>query len=383
MKTACMVAACILLNSSLVPAASGVEVRHSDQADFAVAYKLNPAHTGSITLSTGFPVPLRQLWTRDIVYSVGNPMIADDSIFFRAGVKYLFSLKLSSGNRNWVKTMATDIGEIAYDNGKLFGVTDDANLTGFAAASGKALWSTPLPDEWDFYVPPIAVNGQVFVTGAGHGGQLYAVDQTDGTLQWEAPIEAPQGSPAYGDKGVYILNNCNYYKFRPVNGSVIWHQHTGNESGGGLATPVYFRHRLFVEDDDVCGGDTVRDSRTGEQVGTFFDFSRPMTVFSDSKGRDLAVGLTETNTGWELWCWKARGGALLWTFKGDTQLQGETIVVNGTIFIGSGSGMLYALDERGKKIWSAQTASAVTRLAAGLGTLVVVGGSTVTAFAPQ
>src|ERR1041385_2744094 len=140
MKTACMVAPCILLNSSLVPAARGVEGRHSDQADFAVAYKLNPAHTGSITLSTGFPVPLRQLWTRDIVYSVGNPMIADDSIFFRAGVKYLFSLKLSSGNRNWVKTMATDIGEIAYDNGKLFGVTDDANLTGFAAASGKALW---------------------------------------------------------------------------------------------------------------------------------------------------------------------------------------------------------------------------------------------------
>jgi len=72
-------------------------------------------------------------------------------------------------------------------------------------------------------------------------------------------------------------------------------------------------------------------------------------------------------------------GSLLWTFAGDNELVSAPIVVRRTVFIGSQSGMLYALKApSGHERWSTNvpasigaSQNAITSLTAGGKTLIV------------
>src|SRR5207237_4579972 len=97
----------------------------------------------------------------------------------------------------------------AYDSGKVFVVNYDGLMKAFDAAIGTLLWSVNLPDQYAFTSPPTAVNGVVFTGGAGSGGTVYAVDETNGAVLWTMPVEnGDHSSPAIVAGNVFVAYAC-------------------------------------------------------------------------------------------------------------------------------------------------------------------------------
>src|SRR5262249_8434761 len=162
----------------------------------------------------------------------------------------------STGRVNWVAqlglTNALD-DMAAYDNGKVFVVHDNdasSSINAFDAANGNLLWTRPLVGQYSFDAPPTAANGVVYIGGSGLGGTLYAVNESDGSVRWTAPVEnGDKSSPAVTSDGVFVAYlGPQVYKFNPTTGSLKWHYNSGTEGGGGR-TPVYYNGYLYTRDE--------------------------------------------------------------------------------------------------------------------------------------
>lgn len=372
-------AGCVLalpLIVGAVPAGAG----HTDrgQGEFAVAYQINPAHSGAITFSAGFSTPLKKVWSENLGSSLTYPIIAGGRVFVNSSAGVTYALDLATGTTKWSKNTGTGLGS-AYDNGSVFLVTSGGLLSSLSAKSGKTLWATQMPDQYSFSSAPMAIKGQVFVGGAGVGGDVYAVDESTGTLQWEEGVEnGDDSSPAYGENGIYVSYPQQYYKFDPATGNTDWH-YSGDGEGGGGNTAVYYGGRVYIQ--DWTSGNSILDANNGNILGTFgANNGDPPAFYKLVNGKKTGFSLYNGT----LYGWKVSSGTNIWTFTGDNSLSTPPIVVNGLVIEGSSSGEVYALDAAtGSQQWSDNTGSGVTALAAGQGTLVVVSNDVITAYVPQ
>src|SRR5207237_4327777 len=109
---------------------------------------------------------------------------------------------------------------IAYDNGLVFAVNFDGVLQSFDAQIGMRNWLVQLPGQYAFTSPPSALNGVVYVGGAGSGGTLYAVQETNGNVLWTGSVEnGDHSSPTVSNDGVYVSYACEQvYDFAPGSG---------------------------------------------------------------------------------------------------------------------------------------------------------------------
>lgn len=369
---AALAVSCVLLASASGAAAGG------KQSEFAVAYQINPAHSGAITFAAGFATPLTQAWTENLGSSLSYPLIADGRVYANSSSGVTYALDLATGATKWSKNTATGLGP-AYDNGSVFLITSGGLLSALSAKSGKTLWSTQMPNQYSFSSPPMAIKGQVFTGGAGDGGDVYAVDETTGVLQWEQGVEnGDDSSPAFGQNGIYVSYPQQYYKFDPVTGNTDWH-YSGDGEGGGGNTPVYYSGRVYIQ--DWTSGNSILSAKAGTILGTFgANNGDPPAFYKLANGKSAGFSLYNGT----LYGWKLSTGTNIWSFTGDNQLSTPPIVVNGLVIEGSGSGEVYALDAAtGTEEWSANTGAGVTALAAGQGTLVVISGGVITAYVPQ
>jgi outer membrane protein assembly factor BamB len=142
----------------------------------AVAYQIDPAHTGS--QSDGLTPPLVQRWSRNFGNSfstISYPLIVEGKVFVLVdnGNNYgfrLYALDEATGSTVW-GPVAFDFskynfGGLAYDGGRIFVLDYDGFLDAFDASSGVLLWETYLggvyPDHrnlYSFTSPPTAVGG--------------------------------------------------------------------------------------------------------------------------------------------------------------------------------------------------------------------------------
>jgi outer membrane protein assembly factor BamB len=354
----------------------------------SVAYQIDATHSGA-QFDTVTP-PLTQRWSRDLGGQISYPLIAGGRIFvtvanLSTNGATLYALDEANGASMWGPI---DLGGsrpwsgAAYEAGRVFALNHDGLLRAFDAASGALLWSTQLPGQYAFWSPPTASGGVVYTGGAGSGTTLYAVDEQDGTVNWTALLfSGNDSSPAVTPTGVVVSYSCNQvYDFSPQDGSLIW-QHSGPCTGGSGSTPVLFGGRLYVR--DFGGSNLLFDAPTGAVLGTFSaDYSPP--AFSGSTGFFLTGS---ADAGYTLEARDANTGVAQWSFTGDGTLRSAPIVDNGYVYIGSGSGKLYALDaSTGANVWTGNigaavqlTESPVSRPHTGLGAgdgLVVVPAST-------
>jgi outer membrane protein assembly factor BamB len=287
-----------------------------------------------------------------------------------------------SGNYHWSAS--------AYDHGKICVINFEGLLRSFDAATGTPGWSKQLPFQWAFTSPPTAVNGIVYVGGAGSGGTLYAVDEMTGNVLWTAPVaNGDNSSPAVSSDGVFVSYPSQVYKFDPITGTPLWH-YSGAGSGGGGSTSAYANGLLYVRDWTNSGSPfgEIYDATSGTQVGTFNVGTvqvGPIPAFGTTTGFFLndgvlqAIDLTSRN--------------LLWSFTGDGQLVSAPIVIDQAVVVGSSSGKVYAINATtGLEIWSKNAGSAIAAplegdvnqppagLGAGEGYLVVPAGNILTAW---
>jgi outer membrane protein assembly factor BamB len=353
----------------------------------AVAYQISVSHDGYSGDSTLAP-PLTSRWSRDLPGSISYPLIAAGKVFVTTptspGGSYgttLFAMDQATGATVWSQPIAGTYywSTAAYDAGRVFVVNFDGLLQAFDAGTGALAWSTQLPGQYAFSSPPTAQGGVVYTGGAGSGGTVYAVRESDGAVLWTQPVSnGDNSSPALSATDAYVSYACGLvYAFDRVTGERRWFN-DGPCSGGGGKTPVYHAGRVYSRD---FFANEILDADTGALVGTFQ--AGPAPAFAGKTGLFLSGGTLTAMV----------GRRTVWSFTGDGGLVTAPIVVGSTVFVGSSSGMLYGLDlRRGRVVWSTNVGAPIsgpdeqnvsqphTGLGAGQGLLVVPAGSRLVAY---
>ena len=352
----------------------------------AVAFQMNPAHTGAVNFaSVSFPTSAR--WSVDVGGTPSYALIAQGKIFLTVtvaqGTSQLVALDQATGAAVWGPIAIGGSANAAYDSGKLFVISSPfaaaATIEAFDAQTGNQLWSTLLNGQYSFTGAPTAANGFVYAGGAGSGGTLYAVNQTNGAIAWTQQVQnGDNSSPAVTADGVYVTYPCWTYDFRPATGESVWNNNTGCEGGGG-ATPVVANQFVYSPNGVSGYNGTTYNAETGALIGTY-NADTP-SAFTATTGYFLQGGTLRGIS--------VPGNTVEWSFAGDGQLSGSPIAVNQYVIIGSASGNLYALDgTTGHQAWQVtlpapvnwQLVLPLSGLAAGDGLLVVPSGTKVTTY---
>jgi outer membrane protein assembly factor BamB len=356
-------------------------------------FQINETHTGSTTVDRLTP-PLKARWTVNFGQNISYPVIADGRVFVSVNNgtfqgTTLFALDATNGAVIWSFALggSFQFSASCYENGRLFTVNGSGMLRAFDGATGNQIWSVQLPGQFAFSTAPSVYQGVIYLSGAGSGGTVYAVNASTGALLWTARVaNGDYSSPAVADDGVYVSYSCpNVYKLNPANGAEIWHYAPGC-SGGGGKTPALYNGRLYVRDFT----DTIFDSQTGSIVGTFNAKNTP--AFSGSRwfALDGPHGFGSFGT---LRARDVNTNAVLWSFAGDGFLQSAVLVVNDYVYVGSAQGKLYAVNvATGQQVWVTTAGSSIpyvdehnvsqplTSFAAGEGLLVVPTSTTLVAY---
>ena len=343
-----------------------------DQTEESVAYQINPAHTGSVTFAGGFAAPLKKLWTFDTKGAVTYPLVAGGQVFVVSNGNDVFALDALTGKRHWEHLLSGNDNLGAYDNGMLFFDNSDGQVTALIARSGRQAWGAQVSSDFSSSAP-IALNGQLFVAGPA----LTALDESTGAIQWSNGIEATDGSAAFGNGGLYVGGPCQYYKYAPSSGKLLWHDSNGCEGGGGTS-PAYYKGHVYLV--DWAEGNFVLSAKTGAVSGNFPGSVPPSFYLGDTgKSRELVIA------DGKLVCLSLTTGNVVWSYSaGSDQLVGQPIAINGQPIVAASSGKIVMLDDkRGKVIWSDTVGNYVNSMNAGDGVLAISAGTKVTVFAPQ
>lgn len=350
------------INPTPTPTPSATPV-FSPGPDTSVTFQNNVAHDGNNSASALNP-PLTLKWQHDFtsagVDSITYPVIAQGLVvvatvgFPTASPKSLVAFNETNGVQMWSVDIAGSFGSIgiSYDAGKIFVVNYDGLLQAFDAASGQLGWSVKFPIQYAFTSPPTAINGTVFVGGAGQGATLYAVDQRTGGILWasDMPSGGDHSSPAVSGGNVFVSYVCpQSYGFDSLSGQLLWH-YSGPCDGGGGRTPVVHAGKVYVRDvSNSATNGLILGAGTGANLGGFD--SDPPPAFAGNLGLYLQSGILR---GVDL-----TTGTAQWSFAGDGQLTSAPLVVNQRVYIGSNSGLLYAVDLQGNQVWSTQVGASI------------------------
>lgn len=332
---------------TLVASFAVAQVAHPTFAaatDAAVAYQINPTHSGNI-ISAGLHPPLHVKWSIDLGGTTSYPLIVNGKVYVIAGgtVSTLYALDAATGHTVWRQPVPAGYGGwvgAAYENGRIFVVPnsvpsfDEGAMFAFDANDGHQLFGITLHGQYLYTSPPTALKGAVYTSGAGSGGTVYAVREKDGKALWTANVEnGDDSSPAVNTQGVFVSYVCpQSYALNPTTGQQLWH-FSGTCEGGGGNTAVVYNNSVYVRDAlffDTNG--LILDANTGAMTGGFNSQFAPAffrrAAFYTEPDSLTAVDIPTGNT-----LWTAAPGA------GDSYTS-SPIVVNGVVYLGTAAGSL-------------------------------------------
>ena len=327
-----------------------VSAQSVSQSGLSVAYQINPAHSGSIK-SIGLTPPLKVKWSVSLNGTASYPLILPSEIVVIDGgnnnhPSTLEALNPDDGSLLWSQpSPSTGWIGAAYDNGMVFVANTNGTMAAFSATDGHQIWSEPLPFQYSFSSPVTALHGFAYTGGAGEGGTVYGVKESNGGVVWTAGVENGDSSaPAIQGDAVYVSYVCpQTYRFQAKTGQPIWSYSGGCEGGGG-ETAVVYKDLLYVRDlyNYPTDGITL-STTTGELVGGFNSKYAP--AFAGSR-----AFYTETDS---LTAVDLKTGSTLWSVAPPTgSLSCSPVVVNGIVYTGTSTGYLvgYSAKKGGQEV---------------------------------
>jgi outer membrane protein assembly factor BamB len=344
--------------------------------DESTAYQINPGHTAFASGGSLERPPLQQRWSRTLGTRTSYPLVAGGRVHLIAydgqhAGGTLYALDSATGSTVWARPV-TGYAEIAYDSGRIFIAEETGNVVAVGADTGETKWIRTLPEPFDLEMP-VAAGGKVYVSSAWSGGSIYALDAVDGSTTWSAGFYSG-GSPAVD--GTYVYASDDYQgetvAFSRANGRRAWRG--SQECFVASGRIVVDGARVIGPYNSGCGA--VVDAGSGRQLDSIASTGGPASA------GDATVVLN----GSTLQARSLSMGTLSWQFAGDGRLRSAPVIVNETVYVGSASGTLFAVDLRtGMQLWSGSIAPDLTvagaaGIAAGGGLLVVPAGGTVTAL---
>ena len=236
----------------------------------SVTLRGDATHDNRVTEAPEPTLGLR--WTAQLGDDVSYPVVAEGRVFVtvrpantEAYGTELVALDLATGAVAWRLPVAGTYywSALAYGDGRLYLVNFNGQLTALAPATGAALWSVKL-SQYSFSTPPVAFDGDVYLTGSGSGSTVYAVRGSDGAVIWSKELPSGSGTPAVDASTVHVSMACQHaMAFDRASGAVRW-EHHGDCTGGGEGTPALHAGRMYP----LSGNPAIYDAATGAVAGT-------------------------------------------------------------------------------------------------------------------
>jgi outer membrane protein assembly factor BamB len=325
--------------------------------DEAGNFHMDPGHSGT-QLSDTLAPPLRRGWTVGLPSRPSYPLIGDGRVFVVAtgtGKGGLYSYEASTGAFRW-KVAGDIFTRIAYDNGKVFAMdrgTPIGQIRAIDAASGKLLWT--ISATTGSFNMPTTFRGVLYI-GTDEGVQ--AVDESGGRVIWTTRLlNGANGTPAVSDAGVDVNYGCNRtFRLSLGDGSVLWQKDDFCNGNGQI--PTTYGGRVYLLDD--ARGNLILDGSSGRPVGAFSAVTQP--TFDSGLGFFMLGGnVAGFQDGWVVQAEDPSSGVIRWRFGGDGHLTGMPIAVNGSVYVISSSGKVYAVDEgTGNATWTGDAGGPIT-----------------------
>jgi outer membrane protein assembly factor BamB len=283
------------------------------------------------------------------VAGLNDPVVADGTVYVVAAAdaggsnpQYLLGVDVANGSLRWDqrlggrgKTAPTVANGTVYvaDRSPLLGTN---SLYAYDADTGDPLWNSSFRDQ-----PIRAVtvhDGTVYLgddAGSLGKGRVFAVDAATGTETWRNRSDGPVNDLAVADGRVYAAEGDRAAAYDATDGTVAWTNGTAGRY------------------DRVTAGD--------ERVYVARRFSNGLSALNSDTG--TPVWRTETESG------------------GSASVSGELVVTADTLYTGTGTGRILALDTAtGDRRWTRLSDAGVAGPALDGGTLFVGGGRTVRAY---
>lgn len=283
-------------------------------------------------------------WKFKAEYGIkASPVIgADGTIYFaQVGLGKLYALN-ADGTQKWVTERADgwieDTPGLMSDGTLVFGTTNQ-NFYGYNP-DGSNKWTITM--NWNEYSSPaIGADGTIYI-GLNSNG-LYA-RKADGSAKWNFSAAGKvQSSPAIGADGtIYVgAGNGNLYAIN-ADGTEKWHFQTG---GAIYSSPVIgVDGTVYVGSSDAKFYAVNPDGTEKWHYTTLGAFLHADTPTIGADGLIYVTGY-DTTYGYSKYLYAFNpDGSINWVFTdGDAIQSGVAISDDGTLYVGSYGGKLYAL----------------------------------------
>ena len=298
----------------------------------------------------------------------GSPTVSAGVTYVGSGDGNLYALDAVTGRERWRLATGRAISATpAVAGGLVFVTSRDNVLWAVDAATGRRRWrretGPDLPLAWgfesgDLYTSsPAWAEGTVYV-GSGDG-RVYAVDGATGAVRWSAVTGGRvRSSPAVAGDRVYVGSmDGSVYAIDRATGRQAWRFDT---DGRALESARFgFDRRTVQSSPAVAGGRVFVGSRDGFlyalEAATgrrLWRVDHQMSWINTSPAVDEGVVYAGSSDAHFLQALDAGTGRQLWRLDTDGAVWSSPAVAGGLVYVGDGSGTLYAADRRtGQERW--------------------------------
>lgn len=247
-------------------------------------YQGNPEHSGYVPQIL-IPSLARPLWAIAGQADQPSGLAISDGLVLTTPYTYfhasapLVAQSIVDGSIMWSADFGSiySVNQPAVDNGVIYLQTSDNEGATYLHAylvDGTFLWRAPFGSQWERYLGPIAVNGQLYFDGGTYGG-IYSFDATNGSQNWLTGLpQYDSWSPTWHN-GLLLAYTDEIDVIAPGTGLVI----------GTIADPNYIWNGYSPNQAAVAIGNTAFVTNGGRLVAV------------DLLGNKVAWGLTISASG--------------------------------------------------------------------------------------
>jgi outer membrane protein assembly factor BamB len=178
----------------------------------------------------------------------------------------LTAYNAKTGAVRWSKSLSGVLyASPAYADGAVFEPTYSGQVYAIDAATGATRWSVN-PDSVAFSASPVVANGLVYC--GSYDGKLYAFSATTGATRWSFATAAPIRAAVAIENGVVYAASQDgvLYALKAASGSVLWRATLSYyvQNGMALSPPVVSNGVVYVG--SIDGTFSALDARTGDTL---------------------------------------------------------------------------------------------------------------------
>lgn len=191
---------------------------------------------------------------------VSSPTVSNGMVWAGTNDGRVLAIDATDGSTVWSKNVGEPIySTVRMAGGQVYVTTDEGSLIALYDGNGAELWKFNTQTKLGHSSPQIK-NGTVYLAA----DKIYAINPSDGTVNWESSYGGTVGSsPTIADGTLYVGSATNTISAIDISdGTSIWTYETNGPVG---STPAVTGNRVVAGSDD--GNVYALDTETGQELG--------------------------------------------------------------------------------------------------------------------